>query len=130
MRKVSNKSLKGAIMLLTPVSTFSVSWHMWEEYPGASGRASALTFAVIWLVLPYAAALLGLLAVKPVKLWTSVGLSAAYCSIFMFYALRAPSVEHGEGAGHMHLVLVPFLLLILGFVGLIATRANSVTGND
>lgn len=123
-------NLRRAIVALFVASGFFASWNIVDESYLAifDQRGSVLHFTAAWLLWPALAMMAGLLSKDLGRARRCLVLSIMYLFIFASYAANGSTQDRPEGAQHMHLVLVPVLVLpILSLVALcamdVATRA-------
>ena len=100
------------VLWCTAASTVFVTWNISDECHLLGSWSAFLVCLLIWLISPYLVAFLGIFSKSATNMRASVLLSVGHAALFLVYALNGSSAER-MGAGHMHLMLVPFLLLFI-----------------
>ncbi len=110
------KSSKAALIIITAMSTVFVLKNALDEGYLLGTWSAVLMISAFWLVVPYLTLLIGLLAKSGRRFWGSMVYALLLMALFAMYAMNGSTADRGEGAQHMHLVLVPIFLLFVSFV--------------
>lgn len=101
----------GAVLLLL-FSVLLAGWNLADEYSLLGSPLAFFCYGALWMAAPALCALVALLAANDTARKSAATLLAVQNAIFLLYALNGPSSEHGEGAQHMHVMIVPLVLIL------------------
>jgi uncharacterized membrane protein YozB (DUF420 family) len=112
---------KITLLALTLVAAISATWNTLDEYDLLGSASAVIIFAAYWMALPLLNAVAGMRSAHPRAVRTALVLALLYTGLYLRYAANGPTSDRGEGAQHLHLLLVPPVTLVLtGFVLLAA----------
>ena len=105
----------GFLVAITGISCLLVLWNTYDEMYILDSYPVIGTVVAAWLVPPCCTLILGLGSRDPTARRVCVIYSFVLMCLFSIYALNGSTRDQGEGAQHMHLVLVPaFLIIVTG----------------
>lgn len=112
-------SRKAALLAITLLSTVFVLKNTFDERYLLETWAAMLTISAFWLAVPYLTLLAGLWAKSRAQFWVIMVYALLLMALFARYAMNGSTADRGEGAQHMHLILVPVFLLFVTFMFII-----------
>lgn len=107
--EMSNKFI---IVILSISAALSAIWNVTDE-PTASHWQDKYLILMLWILPLFINCLWGILAKNSTYKRDSRNLSIVYFVIYGFYALNGSTANEIAGAGHMHLFIIPFFVLII-----------------
>lgn len=94
-------------------------WNAVDEYYWLASLTSVAIVTALWTAIPLGAGMIGLHSKKPHVVEVTILLAMSYALLYFLYALNG-STAGNQGAEHMHVLLVPVLMLIYTNVALLA----------
>jgi len=108
-----------ALTIITQLSTVFVLKNIIDEgWQLENGWWDVLFYSSLWLIIPYILWVMGIVAKGRGKRTFCLIYSIILMGLFASYAFNGSSETRSlHGAQHMHIILVPFELLFITFIG-------------
>ena len=95
----------------TLASIVCAIWNAVDELSLLQNWYRVASTACMWLFIPWIVAVRGAFTPNPSTRRVNLALSVCFAALFALYASNGPTADRGEGAQHMHLIVVPALTL-------------------
>jgi hypothetical protein len=106
---------KACLMVVTLLSAVFALKNMLDEAYILASRMSILAITATWMIIPYIIMLIGVISTKRRRSLVCLAWSLVIMALFASYAFNGSTENRGEGAQHMHVIFVPFILVLLFF---------------